>query len=65
MNEISQANLLGIKLEELWTEQPDHPRQVVKAIQHRRKAREYWQARKLEELLEGDTLGNYGEEAVR
>lgn len=69
MSEISQAELLGIDLDELWTEIPEHPRQVVRGIQHRRKAREYWQARKLEQLLEdcfkADTLENYGEEAVR
>lgn len=65
MKEISQAELLGIKLDDLQTERPEHPRQVVRGIQHRRKAREYWQARKLELLIEADTLENYGEEAVR
>ena len=69
MSEISQAALLGIDLDNLELERPEHPRQVVRGIQHRRKAREYWQARKLEQLLEdcfkADTLENYGEEAVR
>ena len=65
MFEISQAQLLGIDLDELCAERPEHPRQVVRGIQHRRKAREYWQARKLEQLLKADTLENYGEEAVR
>ena len=65
MSEISQAALLGIDLNELELERPEHPRQVVAGIRHRRRAREYWEARKLESLVESYTLENYGEEEVR
>jgi len=65
VNELSQAALLGIDLNELENERPEHPRQVVAGIRHRRRAREYWQARKLESLVETYTLENYGEAEVR
>lgn len=65
MNELSQAALLGIDLDELQLERPEHPRQVVAGIRHRRRAREYWEARKLESLVESYTLENYGEAEVR
>ena len=65
MNDISQAELLGINLDELELESPDHPRQVGIGIRHRAKAREYWEWKKLELLVEADALENYGEEAVR
>jgi len=41
--EVNWAGEMGINLEDLKLESPNHPRQVGIGIRHRIKAREYWE----------------------